>query len=423
MSTLSPSEHAEPPPVGEGARPVRLFCLALDTYPPFRVDVVELMDKALAARGYAIDWAMPRAEPGPGGHHRTAAGQVYVLKGRPRRGALPAVLWSWLRYVGHVGEQILRGRYDVVQARDQPVLALWAWLWARLAGARFTYWMSYPIAESRCFRAADPGEAMGAWKRRWLALYGRLSVFVQYRLVLPASDHVFVQSDRMKADVAARGIAARKITAVPMGVLLEEIDEARVPDIADPAPGRPMIVHLGTLIRVRRPDFLIDVLADVCRVVPEALLVLIGDAPEADMAALKAHAARMGMAEHVRFMGSLPRPRALALARRAAVCVSLFPPHPLNDSTTPTKLIEYLALGRPVVVNTHPDQSAVVAESGAGLAVPFERAAFAGALIELLQAPEAAEVMGARGPDYVRRRRAYGLLAARVDAAYRTIIR
>lgn len=404
-------------------KPVRLFCVALDRYPPFRVDVIELMDKALTQRGYSVDWAMWRDQPGAGGTKRTAQGRVFVLgRGSSRQGLVGRLenMAAWLPYVVRVVEQIFRGRYDVVQARDIPVFASIVLLAARLARSRFVYWMSYPMAESRRFRAADPAESLSALKRRLLSVFGGLSEWLQYRFVLPGADHVFVQSDRMRQDVMARGIAAHKLTAVPMGVLSDDLPPT---DEVDPWLGQAAIVHLGTLIRVRRPEFLIDVLGHVCAERPDALLVFIGDAPEPDMTFLRTYAQQAGLSERIVFTGALPRARALALCRHARVCVSTFPPHPLNDSTTPTKLIEYLALARPVVVNDHPDQSVVVRESGAGLIAPFEARAFAEAVLTLLRDRPGAERMAARGPAYVARARAYPILAVRVDAAYRALLR
>lgn len=405
-------------------RKIRLFCAALDTYPPFRVDVVELFDKALAARGYRIDWAMWREEPGPGGIERWAD-RTYVLGSRSARTGLGGAIWralAWIPFAVRFVRQLRAGHYDIVQARDTPVFA-WPMLFlARLSGARFTYWMSYPIAESRLFRATDPAESMNRVKRVFLAPFGRLSTWILYRLVLPRADLIFVQSKRMAADVIAKGVDHKRITPVPMTVDLDDLTRTSA-NGPDPFLGRKVLVHLGTLLRVRRPEFMIDVLVEVRKRVPDALLVLIGDAPEPDMDFLRTYAAQAGLERHVIFTGRLAREHALKLARHGAVCLSPFPPHPLNDSTTPTKLVEYLALGRPVVVNDHPDQTSVVEESGAGLSVPYDVGRFAEAVVGLLLDPARAEAMGARGPAFVRETRTTEALALRIDEAYRALLR
>ncbi|MBV8633327.1 MAG: glycosyltransferase, partial [Burkholderiaceae bacterium] len=92
------------------------------------------------------------------------------------------------------------------------------------------------------------------------------------------------------------------------------------------------------------------------------------------------------------------------------------------DVGSPTKLVEYMALGRPVVCNNHPEQSAILAECPAGLCVEWSAAAFAEAMLELLQNPEEAEAMGARGPAWVASNRTYPILATQVWNRYQSIL-
>jgi glycosyltransferase involved in cell wall biosynthesis len=91
------------------------------------------------------------------------------------------------------------------------------------------------------------------------------------------------------------------------------------------------------------------------------------------------------------------------------------------SATSPTKLVEYLALGRPVVATDHPEQRRVLAESGAGICVPFDEKELAEAILELLAHPEAAEDMGARGRAWVEANRSYSIIADRLDAVYRQL--
>ncbi len=39
-------------------------------------------------------------------------------------------------------------------------------------------------------------------------------------------------------------------------------------------------------------------------------------------------------------------------------------------AASPTKLVEYMAMGKAVVANDHPEQKRVIEESGAGYCVP-----------------------------------------------------
>ena len=49
--------------------------------------------------------------------------------------------------------------------------------------------------------------------------------FLLYNLIIPFSDHVFVQSDQMKTSFVSKGFNHKKITPVPMGVDIEDVNQ------------------------------------------------------------------------------------------------------------------------------------------------------------------------------------------------------
>ena len=85
-------------------------------------------------------------------------------------------------------------------------------------------------------------------------------------------------------------------------------------------------------------------------------------------------------------------------------------------------LVEYLAMGRPVVANDHPDQSLVLQRSGGGLVVPFEVNAFGDAIVTLLEDAALREDMAQKGRDWILKNRSYPTMAMRVADIYRKII-
>ena len=90
------------------------------------------------------------------------------------------------------------------------------------------------------------------------------------------------------------------------------------------------------------------------------------------------------------------------------------------NPASPTKLVEYMALGKAVVANTHPEQRLLIEQSGCGYCVPWEESAFAEAILTLLAQPELARAMGERGRRYALEHRAYGRIA---DVVERELLR
>jgi len=256
---------------------------------------------------------------------------------------------------------------------------------------------------------------------------GATFAFLLYRVLLRAADHVFVQSEAMRRELERKGIPLQKMTAVPMGIKLPQFahaDESRAGTghTAIPLNVRSFL-YLGSLARSRYIDFLLRVLVKVRAGMPEARLYLVGKADDvADEEFLKQEARRLGVFDSVVFVGQLPQSKALQYVQDADVCVSPLYPTPVFEVASPTKLVEYMAMGKAVVANTHPDQQFLIEQSGGGYCVPYEEEAFAKAILALLRAPEMAHTMGERGRRYALQHRTYGTIADIVERQMVTIL-
>jgi glycosyltransferase involved in cell wall biosynthesis len=381
-----------------------------------RVDVSDLFALRLAQKGLHVDYVIFDNRPGPAWQKREWRGASAYGVGLSNRGGLSGAIQNKLREIRadlSTTLLVLTGDHDIVQIRDKFVVAVLALAAARLRRKKFTYWLSYPFAECR----VDDAKA-GRAKVPWISYAGgKAASWLLYRLIMPYADHVFVQSRQMQIDVAAQGIEQGKTTPVPMGVN-EKLFDIQAPTIAQRT-----ILYLGTLARVRQLDMLLHALKLLVVRYPDAKLVFVGDGdnPE-DRASLEQESRSLGLTDSVEFTGFLPMEEALARTSSAAVCVSPFYPTFVLLSTSPTKLIEYMALGRPVVASEHPEQSEIISESGAGYCVPWDPAAYAEAFAKLFDDPAAAEAMGERGRDYVRSRRVYQLIARDVAEIYETML-
>jgi len=396
----------------------RLLVLSSDPFPPSRVDVSVLFGEELAGRGHRIDWILQsEADCDRGYVTQWGGGTVWVAATNSRNSLLSrlgkhfAGIWNDARVFS-----LLRGnRYDAIEVKDKFIGGVFAVIAARLFRKRFVYWLSFPFPEFYLTKARD-GLAPYPLLYRLRGLGFRVML---YRILLPAADHVFVQSEQMRRDIAAEGIPLDKLTAVPMGIKLDSGMQAPVPSSRSRIPeGQRCFMYLGTLGRERRIDFVLRTLARVLRAEPDAKLYLVGKGEQpGDEEFLRQEAQRLGVAASVVLTGQLPRQEALRYVQDADVCVSPFYPTPVLNSTSPTKLVEYMAMGKAVVANTHPEQKLLIDQSGCGYCVPYDEDAFADAIVKLLRAPEMARAMGERGRRYVIEHRSYGVIANNVERA------
>lgn len=397
---------------------LRFLFLSSDTHPPFRVDVKVLFGQVLADRNHAIDWILQSSSPCKKAYQiKLANGQIWV-----GANCLGSSVGSKLKkhFLNILNDlrifKILKlKKYDFIQVKDKYISALPAVFASRMYRTKFIYWLSFPSAEASLLLAKS-----GFVRYRWFYfIRGKLFAWILYRLIMPASFHIFVQSQQMKLDVMDKGIPAKKITPIPMGISLQMFQDIEVDNSKPGYSKHKKLVYLGTLNRNRRLEFLVRTFKQVHCKKPNTKLFFIGDSDRLeDREQLYQECIRLGVHEAVLFTGFLPRESAFKYVKQADVCLSPFFPTPILNSTSPTKLIEYMALGKPVVANDHPEQRLVIEESGGGLCVPYDENAFAEGILYLLNNPEKAKEMGRLGQHYVEANRSYDKIADIVEETY-----
>jgi glycosyltransferase involved in cell wall biosynthesis len=397
---------------------VRLLFLMRDALPPFRADVKALFGKYLKDENVCSD-LLGQRDPIFLGVLEWPAGTT-VVAGVDRKGMfselirplrdLYAMLWHC-------------ESYDLIQVRDKIRTAVFGLILARLKNKPFVYWMSFPFVEG--FEIAANNRKNPDRMTR-IADYLRvvLSRKIFYGLVLQKADHIFVQSEAMRDWLANKGIPQARMTAVPMGVDVSVFQrELIIPSTDVRLDGRRVISYLGVLGKARNSEFLLDLVLALKECEPTILLVLAGDAASDDERQwIREEIAQKQLESHVLLTGWLSQDKALQYAVRAEVGLSPIPRGELFDVSSPTKLVEYLALGLPGVANDIPDQKLVIERSGAGLCVPMEIDAFRDAVLLLLRDPELHKRCAERGPGFVLAERSYETLAKGVAETYRSIL-
>jgi glycosyltransferase involved in cell wall biosynthesis len=385
-------------------------------FPTFRADVSALFGIYLPQQGVSTDLVAEADSEGG----TWDAGEVLLSHRRGSRIRLP--LGGFLHDI-KVLMQLKPGTYSAIQVRNKVFASVFAIWKARALGIPFFYWMSFPMSDAAIRLAHERGRSMGLLRWLILAIAGYAGREVLNRFILPRATHVFVQSDKMRSDLAAQGVALSRMTPIPMGVDPERFQN-NIASTSDPRlSGRRVIAYLGTCERLRRVDFLFEVVSILAATHPRVTLLIVGDAPDkADQDWLRQRVVETGVTAEVVITGWLPQEAAQAYLASAEVALALMPPDPLLDSTTPTKLVEYLAMGKPVVANDHPDQRKVIEESGAGVCTDLDAQRYADGIAKLLDDTRLRQEMAIRGREYVLNNRSYDTIARRLSGVYASFI-
>ena len=100
------------------------------------------------------------------------------------------------------------------------------------------------------------------------------------------------------------------------------------------------------------------------------------------------------------------------------MCFTYIPPNELFRISSPTKIVEAMAMGCPVIATKIPDQERIISESGGGIITSFDESDYADAICKLIKDPELAREMGKKGKEYIRKHRSYETLAKNLSDHY-----
>ena len=189
----------------------------------------------------------------------------------------------------------------------------------------------------------------------------------------------------LKLLLAERGYQARFTKQHPL-----VLNSTWVP-ASVPPPDEPRVVYVGSISRARGAAEMVTLGSLLAGV---ATVELIGPA-DSEVRPLieRAHAAGA-----IRWLGLLPNTEALAHVEGALAGLSLLHDEPNYRHSQPTKVVEYMAHGLPVITTPLPEAVALVQQHECGIVVPFEDAvATADAVRTLVADPDQRRAMAARG--------------------------
>ncbi|MGA9643236.1 MAG: glycosyltransferase family 4 protein, partial [Terriglobales bacterium] len=220
------------------------------------------------------------------------------------------------------------------------------------------------------------------------------------------ADHVVVVTPAFKDHLMRMWqVPEEKISIVENGV---ETDLFR-PDVAGSGSAREstvnsgegefVICYVGTLGMAHGLETLIEAAEELRGSLPNASVLLIGEGAEKRRVVGLATARGL---TNMRFMSERSREQIPALLSAADVCLVMLKKRELFKTVIPTKLLEYMACGRPVIVTVEGHAREIVEDAGAGVFVPPEDShALAEAICAMARNPDERRQMGVNGRQFI----------------------
>jgi glycosyltransferase involved in cell wall biosynthesis len=368
---------------------------------------------ALAAAGYRVSIICPSSG---GQRWRETVDNVRVYRFRA-----PSPVNSFLGYLWEYGYStaacfalsllVFFGEgFDVVHAHNPPETLVFIGAFYKLFGKRFVF--DHHDLSPEMYRARFPGGGSAI-------VYNAL-IWLE-KLTCLIADHVIATNESYKkVEIERDRVPEERITIVRNGVEVRR-DRRIKPDPELRKKANTIIGFVGVMGFQDGVDYLLralhHLLHDLGR--RDFYCVLMGDGDA--WASLKTLARQLCLEQYVCFTGPVHGDELLRNLSAADICVDPDPANAYNDRSTMIKMMEYMALEKPIVAFDLPEHR-VTAQQAAAYITPNDERAFAAALAELMDDAARRKAMGAFGRHRIETKLAWQYSVPFLLEAYRKIL-
>jgi len=346
----------------------------------------------LTAAGYEVSIVCPSA-PGQPRREVLDGVSVYRFPAAPAANGFLSYLWEYgysmvATFILSMFIFLCEG-FDIVHAHNPPDTFAFIAACYKLFGKRFVYDHHDLAPEMYYARFGGRGSRLVYHVLIWLE-----------KLSCQLADHVIATNESYKTVEMERGrVPEKRITIVRNGPDLNRLW------LVAPDPGlrrkrETIICYVGDMGFHDGVDYLLTALQYLVYNLgrPDFLCILVG-AGDAWLD-LKSLTERRRLSDHVLFTGWVEHTELIRWLSAADICVAPEPSNSYNDRSTAIKIMEYMALGKPIVAFDLPEHR-VTAQHAAVYARPNDELDFAQQIAALIDDPERRRRIGRIGRERV----------------------
>lgn len=246
--------------------------------------------------------------------------------------------------------------------------------------------------------------------------FWKLMVFLERMTFRTADVSIATNESYKKIAIERGGMAPEKVFVVRSGPKLERLKQ--IPPVEALKQGRShMVGYVGVMGRQEGIDLLLDavryIVHDKGR--EDIHFGLVGGGTSLDE--MKVYAKQLGVDDFVTFTGRVPDQEMLEVLNTADVCVNPDVANEMNDKSTMNKIMEYMALGKPIV-QFDLTEGRFSARDASLYAKKNDPADLAEKIMQLIDDPAARERMGRYGRERVLNELEWKYEAPKLMAAY-----
>jgi glycosyltransferase involved in cell wall biosynthesis len=368
---------------------------------------------ALRAHGHAVSIICPKGRGYDAGHEVLDGVHIYrhplPVEANSALGYGLEYAWSLLMEFALAVRVALTRGFDVIHACNPPDTIFLIGRFFTLFGKRFIFDhhdINPELYEAK-FGRRDVWYRLLCRLERWTFATADVSIATNesYRRIAIERGHM----DPARVFVVRSGADLTRVRALPPRAELRR--------------GKAHLVgYVGVIGKQEGLDLLLEAVAYLRQRLQrnDVHFVIVGDGTE--LAAVRQLARELAVEDCVEFTGRIPDAALWEIMSTADVCVNPDRANEMNDKSTMNKILEYMALGKPIVQFDLTEGRFSAGEASL-YARPNDVADFAVKLCELLDAPERRATMGAIGRQRVEGGLAWHHQVPQLLRAYETAMK
>ena len=310
-------------------------------------------------------------------------------------------------------------RADAIHAFDEPLMGLVAYLTSRTRKIPFVYQVTHLKEEETILHGKF--HIYGSPVANYLK--GKIGWLIR-NWVLKRADLVFAVSAQMKELFIKYGVNSERIVVIQAGVDCSiSIQENRISAKSTRESlgllNSRVLFYMGTLSQFRKLDFMLDVVKQVSERFEDVKLIVVSGSAE-DREWFKSQAEERSVGQRILMIETLPRNELHRYISVADICLAPYEPNVVHNCNSPTKLLEYLLMGKVIVGTNIPSQRDVIDKLGTGgYCVDHTVEAYSQAICRFFdRAQEISDADLARIQTYLRAERSFEAISEEVFNGY-----
>jgi glycosyltransferase involved in cell wall biosynthesis len=304
----------------------------------------------------------------------------------------------------------VRERFDVVHAHNPPDTLVVVAAILKLLGKKSVF----------DHHDLSPELYLSRYNTNESAITRALHVFEKASVRL-ADVVIATNESYKKVDIERNGADPSKVYVVRNGPNLTRVRLVE-PDARLRALGKTILGYVGAMNPQDGVDYLLRALAVLKGGLKRSdfFCVIIGDGDS--KSALEQEARRLGLSDEVWFTGFIPDDDMIRYLSTADICLDPNPSSPLNDVSTWIKVMEYMALEKPIV-SFDLKETRYSAGEAASFVPPNDERAFACAIARLMDDSAARREMGRFGRSRVLSDLSWDVTSRNLVSAYESLLK